>query len=169
MCSVYAPAVARMLPRAALRAGDPARHDDIPGLLTLARIVTRWESEMVAPILAGVSNARSEALNRIAKLEGQTGLRVPQPGKPAAQGQDRLHPRHAAATPRVQQRRRSAAVNRAASTAPLALSCCWGSAVGTVLLFAGGPRTGTVEDVDDVGACFAAPIEHDPVRTGPFL
>jgi transposase len=56
-----------------------ARHDDIPELLTLARTVARWENEIVAGVLTGVSNGRSEALNRIAKLEARSayGFRNP--------------------------------------------------------------------------------------------
>ena len=48
-----------------------ARNDDIPELLTLARTISRWEDEIVAAALTGVSNARSESLNRIAKLEAR--------------------------------------------------------------------------------------------------
>jgi transposase len=48
-----------------------ARHDDIPELLSLARTISRWEDEIVAAVLTGVTNARSEALNRVAKLEAR--------------------------------------------------------------------------------------------------
>jgi len=48
-----------------------ARHDDIPELVTLARTISRWEHEIVAAVLTGVTNARSESLNRIAKLEAR--------------------------------------------------------------------------------------------------
>lgn len=48
-----------------------ARNDDIPELLTLARTVSRWEDQIVAAVLTGVTNARSESLNRIAKLEAR--------------------------------------------------------------------------------------------------
>ena len=48
-----------------------AGNDDIPELLTLARTISRWEDEIVAAVLTGVTNARSEALNRIAKLEAR--------------------------------------------------------------------------------------------------
>ena len=48
-----------------------AQNDDIPELLTLARTVSRWEDQITAAVLTGVSNARSEALNRIAKLEAR--------------------------------------------------------------------------------------------------
>jgi transposase len=41
-----------------------AQNDDIPELVTLARTVSRWEEEIVAAVLTGVSNARSEALNQ---------------------------------------------------------------------------------------------------------
>src|SRR6266702_1127965 len=43
-----------------------AQNNDIPELVTLARTISRWEEEIVAAVLTGVSNARSEALNRIA-------------------------------------------------------------------------------------------------------
>jgi transposase len=48
-----------------------AQNDDIPELLTLARTVSKWEDEIVAAVLMGVTNARSESLNRIAKLEAR--------------------------------------------------------------------------------------------------
>jgi transposase len=48
-----------------------ARNDDIPELVSLARTISRWEGQIVAAVLTGVSNARSEALNRIAKLEAR--------------------------------------------------------------------------------------------------
>ncbi len=48
-----------------------AANDDIPELITLARTISRWEAEIVAAILTGVTNARSESLNRIAKLEAR--------------------------------------------------------------------------------------------------
>ncbi len=48
-----------------------AQNDDIPELVTLARTISRWEDEIVAAVLTGVSNARSESLNRIAKLEAR--------------------------------------------------------------------------------------------------
>ncbi len=48
-----------------------ARHDDIPELITLARTISRWEEQITAAVLTGVSNAKSESLNRIAKLEAR--------------------------------------------------------------------------------------------------
>jgi len=48
-----------------------AWNDDIPELVSLARTVSRWEDELVCAVLTGVSNARSESLNRIAKLEAR--------------------------------------------------------------------------------------------------
>lgn len=48
-----------------------AANDDIPELLTLARTISRCENELVSAILTGVTNARSESLNRIAKLEAR--------------------------------------------------------------------------------------------------
>jgi transposase len=47
----------------------PAQHDDIPELLTLACTIARWDSELVCAIRAGVTNARSESLNQIARLK----------------------------------------------------------------------------------------------------
>jgi len=48
-----------------------AQNDDIPELVTLARTVSRWEDQITCAVLAGASNARSESLNRIAKLEAR--------------------------------------------------------------------------------------------------
>lgn len=48
-----------------------ARHDDIPELLTLARTISRWEDQITAAVTTGVTNAKSESLNRIAKLEAR--------------------------------------------------------------------------------------------------
>jgi transposase len=48
-----------------------AQNDDLPGLVTLARTVSRWEEEIVAAALTGVSNATAGSLNRIAKLEAR--------------------------------------------------------------------------------------------------
>jgi transposase len=48
-----------------------AQNDDIPELVTLARTISRWEEEIVAAVLTGVSNATAESLNRIAKLEAR--------------------------------------------------------------------------------------------------
>jgi transposase len=48
-----------------------ATYDHIPELITLARIVDRWREEIINAVLLGVSNARSEGLNRVIKLEGR--------------------------------------------------------------------------------------------------
>jgi transposase len=48
-----------------------AQHDDISELVTLARTISRWENEIVAAVLTGVTNAKSESLNRLAKLEAR--------------------------------------------------------------------------------------------------
>ena len=48
-----------------------AWNDDIPELLTLARTISRWEDEIVCAVLTGVTNATSESLNRLAKLEAR--------------------------------------------------------------------------------------------------
>jgi hypothetical protein len=46
-----------------------AQHDDIPELVTLASTVSRWENEITAAVITGITNATSESLNRLAKLE----------------------------------------------------------------------------------------------------
>ena len=48
-----------------------AANDDIPELVSLARTVSRWEDEIVCAVLTGVTNATSESLNRLAKLEAR--------------------------------------------------------------------------------------------------
>ena len=48
-----------------------AQNDDIPELLSLAKTVSRWESEIVAAVLTGITNSVSESLNRLAKLEAR--------------------------------------------------------------------------------------------------
>ena len=48
-----------------------AQHDVVTELVTLASTISRWEDQIVCAILTGVTNARSESLNRIAKLEAR--------------------------------------------------------------------------------------------------
>ena len=48
-----------------------AQHDDIPGLLTLARTISRWQDEITAAVTTGITNATSESLNRLARLEAR--------------------------------------------------------------------------------------------------
>ena len=48
-----------------------ARHDDIPELITLARTISRWQDEITAAVITGITNATSESLNRLAKLEAR--------------------------------------------------------------------------------------------------
>ena len=48
-----------------------AQNDDIPELLSLARTVSRWEQEIICAVLTGITNATSESLNRLAKLEAR--------------------------------------------------------------------------------------------------
>jgi transposase len=57
-----------------------ARSEDVPELLTLAATVARWEDGIVTAVLTGVTNATSESLNRIAKLEARLayGFRNPE-------------------------------------------------------------------------------------------
>jgi transposase len=57
-----------------------ARHESIPELATLARTVSFWEEGIVTAVLTGVTNATSESLNRVAKLEARMayGFRNPE-------------------------------------------------------------------------------------------
>ena len=48
-----------------------ARHEDVPELVTLANTIARWENEIVTAVITGVTNATSESLNRLAKLEAR--------------------------------------------------------------------------------------------------
>ena len=48
-----------------------AQHDDIPELVTLASTISRWEKEIAAAVITGITNATSESLNRLAKLEAR--------------------------------------------------------------------------------------------------
>jgi hypothetical protein len=45
--------------------------DDIPELLSLARTISRWEDQIICAVLTGITNATSESLNRLAKLEAR--------------------------------------------------------------------------------------------------
>ena len=47
-----------------------AAREDIPGLITLAATISRWEDQIVTAVLTGVTSARSESLNRIACTRG---------------------------------------------------------------------------------------------------
>ncbi|MCA1675427.1 MAG: ISL3 family transposase [Actinobacteria bacterium] len=48
-----------------------ADYAHIPELLTLANTIDRWRDPLIAALLTGVSNAKSEGLNRVIKLEGR--------------------------------------------------------------------------------------------------
>jgi len=48
-----------------------AQHDDIPELVTLAATISRWEDEITAAVITGITNATSESLNRLAKLQAR--------------------------------------------------------------------------------------------------
>jgi transposase len=48
-----------------------AQHEDIPELISLAKTIARWEHQITCAILTGVTNAASESLNRLAKLEAR--------------------------------------------------------------------------------------------------
>ena len=48
-----------------------AAHEAIPELITLATTISRWEDKIVTAVLTGVTNATSESLNHLAKLEAR--------------------------------------------------------------------------------------------------
>ncbi|HEY5987393.1 MAG TPA: transposase, partial [Streptosporangiaceae bacterium] len=48
-----------------------AQHEDIPELISLAKTIARWEDQITCAVLTGVTNATSESLNRLAKLEAR--------------------------------------------------------------------------------------------------
>jgi len=48
-----------------------AQHDDIPELIALAATISRWEDQIVAAVITGITNVTSESLNRLAKLEAR--------------------------------------------------------------------------------------------------
>jgi transposase len=48
-----------------------AQNDDIPELVSLATTISRWEDEITAAVITGITNATSESLNRLAKLEAR--------------------------------------------------------------------------------------------------
>jgi transposase len=48
-----------------------AQNEQVTELTTLASTISRWEDQIITAILTGVTNARSESLNRIAKLEAR--------------------------------------------------------------------------------------------------
>jgi transposase len=48
-----------------------AQNEQVKELITLARTISRREGEIVTAILTGVTNARSESLNRIARPEAR--------------------------------------------------------------------------------------------------
>jgi transposase len=56
-----------------------AQNEQATELTTLAATISRWEGQIVTAVITGVTNARSESLNRIAKLEARNayGFRNP--------------------------------------------------------------------------------------------
>jgi transposase len=57
-----------------------AQHEAILELATLASTISKWEDEIVTAILTGVTNATSESLNRLAKLEARMAYGLRNPG-----------------------------------------------------------------------------------------
>jgi len=68
------------------------QHDDIPELAALARTVSRWEDETTAAVITGVTNATSESLNRLAKLEARLAYGFRNPLNQRRPRPHRLHP-----------------------------------------------------------------------------
>ena len=60
----------RVIPILVEGAVMPTR-DDIPELVSLGRTISRWEDQIVCAVLTGITNATSESLNRLAKLEAR--------------------------------------------------------------------------------------------------
>ncbi len=56
-----------------------ARNDDIPELLTPAKTIAKRENQILAAALAGVTNARSQALNQLARPEARMAYSFPNP------------------------------------------------------------------------------------------
>jgi hypothetical protein len=54
-----------------------------PGLITPARTISRWEDELTAAVLTGITNATSASLNRPAKFEARLACGCRNPLNPA--------------------------------------------------------------------------------------
>jgi transposase len=48
-----------------------SQNEQATELTTLAATISRWEDQIITAVITGVTNARSESLNRIAKLEAR--------------------------------------------------------------------------------------------------
>jgi len=48
-----------------------AQNEQVSELTTLAATISRWEDQVVTAVITGVTNAASESLNRLAKLEAR--------------------------------------------------------------------------------------------------
>jgi hypothetical protein len=60
--------------QAGMRGGELpgcSQNEQVTELTTLAATMSRWEDEIATAVITGVTNARSESLNRIAKLEAR--------------------------------------------------------------------------------------------------
>ena len=57
-----------------------AQNEQVTELTTLARTISRWEDEIITAVLTGVTSARCESLNRIAKLEARHAYGFRNPG-----------------------------------------------------------------------------------------
>ena len=80
-----------------------AQNEDVPELITLASTIARWENEIVTAVLTGVTNATSESLNRLAKLEARRayGFRNPANQRRRVRIACTRGTRHRAARPRA--------------------------------------------------------------------
>ena len=68
------------------------QNDDISELVSLAKTISRWEDQIVCAVLTGVTNAASESLNRLAKLEARQAYSFRNPRQPKTARPHRLHP-----------------------------------------------------------------------------
>jgi len=57
-----------------------AQNEAIPEIATLASTIAKWEHEIVTAVLTGVTNAASESINRLAKLEARIAYGFRSPG-----------------------------------------------------------------------------------------
>ena len=82
-----------------------AAHNHIPELVTLRQSLTKWRQEIFNAVLTSASNAGSEGVNRIQKLDmrasfGYRNIRLPQPRQPTTSRPRRHPPFQAAITQR---------------------------------------------------------------------
>jgi hypothetical protein len=70
-----------------------AANDDIPELVSLATTISRWEDEITASVVIGITKCHRREPEPARQARSPPGLRVPQPSEPAPPRPHRLHPR----------------------------------------------------------------------------